>query len=137
MIEYNGHITVDEYNTLREAVGWGTCGTDKVRMAIERTDFLIVARIDGLAIGMARVIHDGLQALIMDVAVLPEHQGRGIGKYMMTRVMEFIDGLSKGGGIYVNLMSAKGKEGFYGRFGFDFRPDDTRGAGMTQFITRL
>ena len=42
-------------------------------MALDRTDFLISAQIDEKTIGMARVVQDGLQALVMDVIVLPEY----------------------------------------------------------------
>jgi len=80
-------------------------------------------------------MHDGLQALVMDVIVLPEYQGRGIGKELMKRVMEYLDNLSRDGGIFVNLMSAQGREGFYEQFGFERRPNDKRGPGMTLWIS--
>jgi ribosomal protein S18 acetylase RimI-like enzyme len=40
---------------------------------------------------MARIIGDeGLYYYIQDVIVVPECQGRGIGKKLMARVMEYI-----------------------------------------------
>ena len=59
----------------------------------------------------------------MDVIVLPEYQGRGIGKELMKHVTEYIDSLSRDGGVFVNLMSAQGREGFYERFGFEREND--------------
>ena len=103
-------------------------------MAIERSDFLVSAQTDNKTIGMVRVIQDGLQALVMDVIVLPEYQGRGIGKELMKYVMEYLDNLSRSGGIFVNLMSAQGREGFYEKFGFERRPNEKRGPGMTKWI---
>jgi len=135
-ITYTAHITVDEYNLLREAVGWGMCKPDRVQVALERSDFLTVAQAGGNSVGMARVVHDGLQALVMDVMVLPAYQGQGIGKALMKNVMKFLDELSQDGGIFVNLMSALGKDGFYEQFGFERRPNDKRGPGMTQWISR-
>ena len=38
-------------------------------------------------------------------------------------------------GVFVNLMSAKGRESFYKQFVFIERPDDKFGAGMTQWIS--
>ena len=135
-ITYTNSITVEEYNNLREAVGWGGCVPERVQTALARSDYLIVAR-DGLrAVGMARVMHDGVQALVMDVTVHPDYQGLGIGKTMMRSVMAFLEALSSGGGIFVNLMSALGKDGFYEKFGFDRRPNETRGPGMTQWISK-
>lgn len=136
MITYTDHINIEDYNRLREAVGWGTCKTERVRMALERSDYLTVAQSDGQTIGMARVMHDGLQALIMDVIVLPEHQGQGIGKTMMSHVMEYLYSESRNGGLFVNLMSALGKDGFYESFGFERRPNENRGPGMTHWIDR-
>jgi len=54
----------------------------------------------------------------------------------MTEALEFIKNqfLEKGQTVFVNLMSAKGKEAFYKKFGFEVRPNDKVGAGMTQWI---
>ena len=133
-ITYTNTLSVDDFNMLREAVGWGSCNPEKVRMALDRTDFLISAQVNEKILGMARVVQDGLQALIMDVIVLPEYQGHGIGKTMMERVMEYLKELSHDGGIFVNLMSAIGRDDFYRQFGFERRPNEKRGPGMTLWI---
>ena len=134
MVKYTNTLTVEDYNMLRDAVGWGSCNPEKVRMALDRSDFLISAKINGKTIGMARVIQDGLQALVMDVIVLPEYQGQRIGKTMMKRVMEYLNEISRGGGIFINLMSAIDRDGFYGQFGFERRPNEKRGPGMTLWL---
>jgi GNAT superfamily N-acetyltransferase len=135
-VAFTNQISVDDYNSLHIAVGWGACKPDRVSMALERSDFITVAQMDSLTIGMARIVHDGLQALVMDVIVLPEYQGRGIGKELMIHVMEYLDELSREGGIFVNLLSAQGRESFYEQFGFERRPNEKRGPGMTQWISK-
>jgi len=71
----------------------------------------------------------------VDVLVLPEYQRKGIGKTMMSKIMEYVRSkLSEGYFIQVDLMVAKGKEKFYEKFGFVKRPDDNFGCGMTQRI---
>ena len=135
-ITYKNTVAFEDYNVLVEAVGWGTRNPEQVRMALKRSDFLISAQMDNKTIGMARVIKDGLQALVMDVIVLPEYQGCGIGKELMKYVMEYLDDLSRSGGIFVNLMSAQGREGFYEKFGFVRRPNENRGPGMTKWISK-
>ena len=130
-IVFTNRLSIDDYNKLRESVGWGVCETDRVTMALTRSDYIIVAESDGETVGAARVMHDGLQALIMDVMVLPEYQGRGVGKALMEHVMEYLDEISRHDGIFVNLMSAVGREGFYEQFGFTRRPGENRGPGMT------
>jgi len=133
-ITYTNSISIEDYNMLREAVSWGSCRPDRVQVALNRSDFITVALHDGHTIGMARVMQDGLQALIMDVIVLPDYQRRGIGKSMMDQVMAYLNDLSIGGAIFVNLMSALGKDGFYKKYGFECRPNETRGPGMTQTL---
>jgi predicted N-acetyltransferase YhbS len=80
---------------------------------------------------MARVIGDGgLVYYIQDVIVLPEYQGQGLGAKMMDKVMAYIRGQVKHSAI-IGLMSAKGKEPFYERYGFIPRPNENLGSGMT------
>lgn len=70
-------------------------------------------------------------ALIADVMVSTEFQGRGIGRMIMEQMMGFIrENLADGLTVMVNLMSVKGKEGFYRKFGFIERPNEKDGAGM-------
>jgi len=133
-ITYTNEVSVEDYNILCDSVGWGARNCEKVRMALDRSDFIIATRINGQTVGMARVMQDGLQAIVMDVMVLPDYQRHGIGKTMMGHVMEYLKSISYDGGIFVNLMSAKGKEEFYKQFGFIKRPTDDRGCGMAQWI---
>ncbi len=51
---------------------------------------------------------------------------------MMDRVMEYIRAHAHQNMI-VGLMSAKGKEAFYEKYGFTVRPTEGLGAGMTMF----
>jgi GNAT superfamily N-acetyltransferase len=87
---------------------------------------------------MSRVLTDGgCVALILDVVVLPEYQGKGIGRDLMLSVMKYInDRLDPNEVSHVCLMAAKGKEDFYKKFGFEERPNDKSGAGMTQCIKK-
>ena len=133
-ITYINEVSVEDYNILRDSVGWGACNCEKVRMALDRSDFIIAAQINGQTVGMARVMQDGLQAIVMDVMVLPDYQKHGIGKTMMRHIMEYLKSTSHEGGVFVNLMSAKGREEFYEQFGFIKRPTDDRGCGMTQWV---
>ena len=133
---YTNMLTVEAYNALHKSVGWDTCKPERVQMALGRADFLSAAYVENKAIGMARVMHDGLQALVMDVIVKPEYQGKGIGKTLMTYVMEYLADLSQDGGIKVNLISAPDKVGFYEQFGFIKRPTENLGPGMTLWLEK-
>ena len=85
---------------------------------------------------MARVISDGgYMTLVVDVMVLPQYQGQGIGKQLMTNINLWLDSLGKDGlCIMVNLMATKGNEGFYEKLGFEVRPNDRMGSGMVRWL---
>ncbi|MHB8064493.1 MAG: GNAT family N-acetyltransferase, partial [Ruminiclostridium sp.] len=79
----------------------------------------------------------GYITFIADVMVLPEYQKNNIGKTMLNMMMSHIkSNLNIGDSVNVALMSAKGKENFYKQFGFEERPNDNAGAGMTQWISK-
>lgn len=137
-IQYKNSISVADYNHLRKSAGWKQIAYKQAQVGINNSAYLVAAIYGDITIGMARVVSDGgYIAIIVDVIVLPEFQGKGIGKAMMNMVMEFIkNSIVEGEAVYVNLMAAKGRETFYKQFGFEERPDEKLGAGMTQWISK-
>ena len=135
-IEYVNTISVQDYNTLRIAVGWPPIKEHRARIGLDHSAFVIVARCGDRAVGIARVVSDGgFVAYVADVAVHPEFQGRGIGRAMMERVVAYVNSqLEEDFVIFLSLHAAKGKEVFYNKFGFVTLPDETYGAGMSQWL---
>jgi GNAT superfamily N-acetyltransferase len=77
-------------------------------------------------VGTGLVLSDGaMHALIVDVIVLPEMRGHGVGTEIMKRL---VARCREAGILQIQLFSARGKRGFYERLGFVARPDD--GPGM-------
>lgn len=139
MIEYSKDITFEEYNELRRLVGWGTISERQFNTSIPNSRFITVGKCNGRTISMARAVGDGgYHLLIVDVIVHPDFQGRGIGKEMLSQLMNFVKNgyVEKGETTMVSLLSAKGKEPFYEKLGFMKRPNDERGAGMSLFYTQ-
>ena len=138
MIDYVHMITVKDYNFLRKSVGWNEIEPAQAQAGINNSSFLVAAVNDEKTVGMARLVCDGgYVAVIVDVIVLPEYQGKGIGKCLLQKVMDYIIGnLKDGQSVFVNLMAAKGRESFYRKFGFIERPNENLGCGMTQWISK-
>ena len=112
--------TAKEHRRLTEAVGWQSF-TDYAasEKSLPQSLFCVVAEHDGAMAGMARVMGDGATYYyIMDVAVVPEMQGRGIGTAMMNAVVDFIrqQGNDKA---LTTLFTHAHRSGFYARFGFE------------------
>lgn len=128
-----GMPSAEEYNRLRQRVGWDGYDPGVIARALPQTLYGVCAILDGNIIGMARVIGDGgLVYYIQDVIVDPNYQRQGIGTQMMDRVMAYIGDHAAQNSI-IGLMAAHGKESFYERYGFVRRPIDRLGCGMTRF----
>lgn len=130
--------TVDEFNTLTDAVGWGIRDDKIVEVALENTLFSLCAYDDDKLIGYGRIIGDKTIFLyIHDVMVIPEYQGKGIGKGIMRELLNQIDRYKEvNPNIRTYLGASKGKEAFYEKFGFVSRPNESLGAGMVLNLKR-
>jgi ribosomal protein S18 acetylase RimI-like enzyme len=65
-------------------------------------------------VGVGRVLADGVDcAYVCDVALLPSHQGTGLGKEVVARLVALSKGHKK-----IILYAVPGKEPFYRKFGF-------------------
>ena len=137
-IIYGNKITVEEFNNLRKSVGWQAIENELAVNSIKNALFIVAAIYNSETIGMARVCGDGgYTVTIADVVVNPDFQNKGIGKKLMQEIMAYIkNSLKDEQEIFVNLMAAKNREYFYRQFGFEERPNDKLGAGMTQWIKK-
>jgi len=85
-----------------------------LRTAFANSMFKRFAFEDGKLVAAGRVLADGIDvAYLCDVALLPSHQGRGLGKQIVTDLLALAHGHKK-----IFLYAAPGKEGFYRRLGF-------------------
>ena len=69
-------ITVEEYQALRESVGWRRLSVNQARAAIEKSLFTVKVIGDrGTPIGMGRIVGDGaVICYIQDLVVSPSVQ---------------------------------------------------------------
>jgi GNAT superfamily N-acetyltransferase len=137
-LSYGNALSAEEFNDLRNAVGWARISARQAETGLAHTEFLVAARDGDRTVGCARIVGDGgYVAYICDVIVRPDYQAHGIGKAMIGRLLEFIrSNLEPGERVMVLLMAAKGRESFYRQFGFVERPDGTSGAGMMQWMKK-
>ncbi|EMG36475.1 acetyltransferase [Desulfocurvibacter africanus PCS] len=103
-----------EAAALIRVAGLGEREPEKMRRAWENSHLVCVARVEGRLVGLGRAISDGeFHAVIYDVAVLPEFQGKGLGRRIMDALL---NGLPMD---TVLLYAVPGKQGFYKQFGFE------------------
>lgn len=121
---------VEEYLNLRNNVEWTSPPKNYCEKGINNSNYFLSVRKEGKLIGMGRIIGDGVCTFhIVDIIVVKEFQGIGLGKEIMLNIMNHINEI-KAPNSYISLMAAKGKEEFYKKFGFYSRPTEDVGPGM-------
>lgn len=136
-ITYQEVISVEDYNILREAVGWGSLCDEQAQQGLDHSAYVIGCYDNDKIVDTARIIWDkGYISYLADVMVMPEYQRMGIGRHMVEMAIAFMKSqVKEGWKIKMVLIAAKGKEAFYSRFGFQERPNRDAGAGMDMWLT--
>ena len=83
-----GAPSVADYRRLREVTGLSPKTEEAAKAGLPNSWFAVTVHQAGRVVGMGRVIGDGGTAFqITDIAVEPEHQGKGLGKQIMAALM--------------------------------------------------
>ncbi|MBS0340260.1 MAG: GNAT family N-acetyltransferase [Proteobacteria bacterium] len=103
-----------ELTALYRAAPLGDKNPKGLQIAFGNSMFKFFARENGTLVGVGRAMADGVDcSYICDVAVLPSHQGTGLGREIVSRLVEASRGHRK-----IILYAVPGKEAFYEKFGF-------------------
>ena len=129
-ITYSNILSVEDYCRLRKSVDFYDIPHNEVKQALDKSDFNVSASVNGITVGMARLITDGTQVLVMDVVVHPDYQMYGIGKGLMERIREYIEKMNYTR-MLVNLLTDDTKIGFYEKLGYK------NAVGMRLWLDRL
>ena len=113
-------LTAEDFVRLKVATGFMDRPLEQVRKALENGLFNVSAICDGKVVGMGRLVGDGaMYWYLQEIIVLPEYQGKGIGKSIVNRLLEYIKKTAiPGTGVEIGLTAVKGKEAFYEKLGF-------------------
>ena len=135
-IEYKENVlTANDYLMFIDTLNEYVATEEQAELSISNQVFSIMALKNGKPIGIARLLGDkATYWIITDVLVLPKYQGKGIGKELMERLIQYIQENAPKGEHLVFLLSNKGQEGFYRKLGFAELPNNEEGAGMAMEI---
>lgn len=109
-----------EYLRLRERAGLSSKTAEQAKAAISGSWAAchVVHEADACSVGMGRVIGDGGWYFhVVDMAVLPEHQGRGLGSAVLAYLLEQIRQQAPRGA-FVSLLADPPGRRLYARSGF-------------------
>ncbi len=107
-----------DYRRLRESAGLRPKSAEAAARGLPNTLFGVSVLHGSAVVGMGRVIGDGGCFFeIVDIAVLPEHQRRGLGRMIMARLMEWVKANAPATAL-VSLLADVKAVSLYERFGF-------------------
>lgn len=103
-----------ELEALYQAAPLGRKLASELEVVFTNSRFRCFVREEGRLVAVGRALADGADcSYICDVAVMPSHQGTGLGKQVVQELVKLSDGHKK-----IILYSVPGKEGFYKKLGF-------------------
>ena len=122
-------ISTDEFIEMVKSVGWKEYTKEQVEKALRNTMYMVKATVDGKLAGMGRVVGDySIVCMLSDICVKPEFQGIGVGLKITTELKRLIEnGVKAGEKMQIELTPTAGKEGFYEKAGFKYKPEKITG----------
>jgi ribosomal protein S18 acetylase RimI-like enzyme len=116
-LEWNDSIDAvdwDELSELYRLAPLGNKSAINLKTVFSNSKFRCFVYEQARMVGVGRALTDGFDtSYICDIAVLPSHQGIGLGKQIVSRLVELSRGHKK-----IILYAVPGKEAFYRKFGF-------------------
>jgi ribosomal protein S18 acetylase RimI-like enzyme len=104
----------DELSNLFKIAPLGEKAPDELQQVFSNSMYKCFIFDQEKLVGVGRALADGVDcSYICDVAVLPSHQGTGIGKSIVSKLVELSAGHKK-----IILYACPGKEPFYKKLGF-------------------
>jgi GNAT superfamily N-acetyltransferase len=107
-------LTASEFIIIFNSVGWIAPAEEQTTRALDHTLCTFSVFYDDKLVGMGRLLGDyAMSYYVKDVAIMPEYQGKGLGKILMEYMITYVKNqLPKGWRVSLELISSKGKEGF-------------------------
>ena len=103
-----------ELSALYKAAPLGEKPPERLKTVFSNSLYRCFVYDEGRLVGVGRALADGADcSYVCDIAVMPSHQGTGLGKRIVARLVELSRGHKK-----ILLYAVPGKEPFYRKFGF-------------------
>ena len=108
----------EDYCRLRADAGMATRTLEAARRGLPNTLYGVSLLHEGQVIGMGRVIGDGGSFfIVVDIAVLPAHQGRGLGRRIMSALDDWLRANTPPSAV-VSLVADGDAKHLYAKYGF-------------------
>lgn len=110
--------SVEEYLHLRREGGLSTFSPEAAHVGLKGSLFAVTLRCEGEAIGMGRIVGDGgCFVQVVDIAVDPRFRGRGLGKLVMSSLLNWAH-RALPETAFISLLADVPADKLYAQFGF-------------------
>lgn len=121
----NEVASVEDFVRLRAISGLSPRSLEAAEKGLPNSLYGVQIVIDDKVVGMGRVVGDGaLNFDIVDIAVDPDYQGRGLGRKLMEAIMVYLKANAPKGA-YITLMADV--PALYLKFGFEYARPHSEG----------
>jgi len=123
--------TESEHRAIAASVGWSDHFDEaSIGASIAASVRGVVVLAGDEAVGMARLVGDGVHYFyVQDVIVHPDHEGHGLGKSLVARLIEWVETTAPAQA-FVALFASPEAEAIYRELGFD----ESEALGMSRFV---
>ncbi|MFI5782429.1 GNAT family N-acetyltransferase [Nocardia sp. NPDC051570] len=126
-----GIPAVADYQYLRTACGLSAKSIEAAQLGLPNSWHGITVLHGGVPVGMGRIVGDGgCFFQVVDICVLPEHQGKALGRRIMQALTDELDRRAPSSA-YVSLIADGDAHQLYRKFGFT----DTAPASIGMYRT--
>lgn len=120
-------IPVEVYQHIRAECGMSMKTQTAAEIGLKHSLYSVIIRHKESIIGMGRVIGDGgIACQVVDICVVPDYQGFGVGKMIMNCIMGFIE-KNLPSSCYISLIADGDASFLYEKYGFKDTLPKSRG----------
>ena len=122
-------IRTIDFMELREAVGWNKINIDQVEKAINSSMINISIYDMNRCVGIGRIVGDNvLKGMLTDIMVHPSYQGKGIGKIIVTSLIDELNKIIKDNECFqLEASPTASNREFYIKCGMKYKPENQDG----------
>lgn len=125
-------ISVSDFQYLRERVKWNKLDDNQVYKALNNSMINVSIKVDGRVVGIGRIVGDKcLKGMLTDIMVDPDYQGLGVGKLIVTSLIEKLESMvGVGESFQLEASPTANNREFYIKCGLKYKPENQDGVYM-------
>lgn len=129
MYKIEKYIEIKDFIEIRHELGWNAIREEQLEKAINNSMVNISIFDNDLCVGVGRVVGDNvLKGMLTDIMVKKEYHGKGVGKLIVTNLINEITNKLEDGDLFqLEASPTSGNRDFYIKCGLKYKPENQDG----------